>query len=129
MSGSQARMECNCIASKERPGAMTFIPIPLCQCTHSFNAEATLVVEDLLPMHLNQATTYKHSNIITVMGHGLIDTNNKMSNEFNVKQFWDNWQCELMAKDNVDQLIQAIRQSKAVAVSDGSYCNQHRAAV
>jgi len=105
---------------------MAFTPIPLHRCTRSFNAKAIPVEPEHLPMQLNHATMY--GNIITVTGHRSIDPDNVMRDEDHEDQFWDTWQCEFTIEGHADLLVQAIQKNKAVAVSDGSYWDQHGAA-
>ncbi len=105
---------------------VTFTPIPLRRRTRSFHSTSHPRATDLSQLELHRATTYQHGDIITVTGHGPIGTTPTV--ELNEKKFWETWQCEETIVGQVEILIQAIRTGKAVAVSDGSYKDQHGAA-
>jgi len=85
------------------------------------------MAENLIPAELHRATAYQHGDIITVTGHGPIDDNTPTVGLSETK-FWETWQCEETIIGQVEILIQAIRTGKAMAVSDGSYRDQHGAA-
>jgi len=71
-----------------------------------------------------QATVYKHGQLITLMGYGRIDPEKQANQIYTFKPFWTRWKCHLMTEENMADLIQAIYNGQAVAVSDGTFKDQ-----
>jgi len=79
------------------------------------------------PLELHHTTIYQHGNIITVTRHAPIDFTT-LTAEHNETKFWETWQCKETIVGQVKVLLQAIKLGKAMAVSNSSYQDQHRAA-
>jgi len=109
-------------------GWQTFTPIPLRRRSRSFNPIPEPVNIDALPENRHRATVDRHSSIITVSGHGPIDTQSLQSRPSHNQTFFESWQGEHTIEGEIQALIQDIISGHAVAVSDGSFRDQHGAA-
>jgi len=70
---------------------------------------------------------YKHGNIIMVSGHRSFKPETEQKADIADHQFWNTWQCKFTIEGQIDLLIMAIKDGKAVVVSDGSFKEQHTA--
>jgi len=64
---------------------------------------------------------YSHGYVVTITGHSSFSALQPMQVTDPCYQFWNTWKCKSWIKGSAQTLWDAIIQSLAVAVSDGSY--------
>jgi len=109
-------------------GWWTFTPIPLRQRLRSFNQNAESVNSEAILDNRHRAMVYHHGSIITVSGHGPIENQSVQPFPNYNQAFFDSWRGEHFIEGEVQVLINNIISGQAVAVSDGSFRDQHGAA-
>jgi len=107
----------------------SFTPALLCQHLCSFHTTPMAISDNAQQIELLHMTIYKHGQLITLSGYGKIEKFGPGVSNNLFKPFWTWQKCNLRSEGQMMNLIQAIHDGQAMAVSNSTFKDQAGAVV